>query len=102
MRALSVLDQGLLLLEQEMKRAGRTQFEVLGPLLSIEGTTVRAPAGTGPGLEPVAARRAHAVRRRYQGLLVRVVSDSVGSAEEAGKELETLSKALSGESGDSR
>ncbi len=103
--ALSVLDQGLLLLEQEMKRSGDgRRFEVLGPLLSIEGDDrPRAELARELGLEPVALRVALLrFRRRYQELLVRVVSDSVGSADEAGRELETLSKALSGESGDSR
>lgn len=103
--ALSVLDQGLLLLEQEMKRSGDgRRFEVLGPLLSIEGDDrPRAELARELGLEPVALRVAlMRFRRRYQELLVRVVSDSVVSADEAGKELETLSKALSGESGDSR
>ena len=101
--ALSVLDQGLLLLEQEMKRSGDTRtFEVLGPLLSIQGDDrPREQLARELGMKPVALRvTLMRLRRRYRELLVQVVTDSVGSAEEAGQELELLSAALSGESRD--
>ena len=103
--ALSVLDQGLLLLEQEMKRSGdRRRFEVLGPQLSIGGDDrPREELARELGMKPVALRVAlMRLRRRYQELLIQVVTDSVGSAEEAGQELALLSAALSGESRDSR
>jgi hypothetical protein len=52
-------------------------------------------------MKPVALRvTLMRLRRRYRELLVQVVTDSVGSAEEAGQELELLSAALSGESRD--
>lgn len=101
--ALSVLDQGLLLLEQEMKRSGDARrFEVLGPQLSIGGDDrPREELARELGMKPVALRVAlMRLRRRYQELLIQVVTDSVGSAEEAGEELELLSAALSGESRD--
>ena len=99
--AKSVLDQGLLLLEQEMKRSGDTRrFEVLGPLLSIQGDDrPREQLARELDMKPVALRvTLMRLRRRYRELLVQVVTDSVGSAEEAGQELELLSAALSGES----
>ncbi|MGB0332484.1 MAG: sigma-70 family RNA polymerase sigma factor [Planctomycetota bacterium] len=98
--ALSVLDQGLLLLEHELRRRGDARtFEVLGPLLSIGGDVrPREELARELGMKPVALRVAlMRFRRRYQELLVQVVTDSVGSAEEAGQELELLSAALSGE-----
>ena len=101
--AKSVLDQGLLLLEQEMKRSGDTRtFEVLGPLLSIQGDDrPREQLARELDMNPVALRvTLMRLRRRYRELLVQVVTDSVGSAEEAGQELELLSAALSGESRD--
>ena len=101
--ALSVLDQGLLLLEQELKRSGDTRrFEVLGPLLSIQGDDrPREELARELDMKPVALRvTLMRLRRRYRELLVQVVTDSVGSAEEAGQELELLSAALSGESRD--
>lgn len=101
--AKSVLDQGLLLLEQEMKRGGDTRrFEVLGPLLSIQGDDrPREQLARELDMKPVALRvTLMRLRRRYRELLVQVVTDSVGSAEEAGQELELLSAALSGESRD--
>ena len=73
-----------------MKRSGDgRRFEVLGPLLSIEGDErPRAELARELGLEPVALRVAlMRFRRRYQEPLVKVVSDSVGSTDEAGREL---------------
>ena len=88
-----------------MKRSGDgRRFEVLGPQLSIGGDDrPREELARELGMKPVALRVAlMRLRRRYQELLIQVVTDSVGSAEEAGQELELLSAALSGESRDSR
>lgn len=103
--ARSVLDQARLLLEREMRAEGHgRQYEVLGPTLTPEGDErPRAELAADLGLSAVALRVAlHRMRRRYRELLVRVVSDAVDSEEDVGTELETLSRALAGESADSR
>lgn len=101
--ALSVLEQGRAALRLEMRsEKDRARFEALAPLLAPDaGDTARARAAEALGLKPVALRVAlMRLRRRYRDLLVDVVADAVGSRDEAGRELELLSRALSGESED--
>jgi RNA polymerase sigma-70 factor (ECF subfamily) len=98
-----VLDQALLLLEREMRAEGHgRQFEVLGPALTPDGDDrPRAELAAALGLSAVALRVAlHRMRRRYRELIVRVVADAVDDPDEVGTELETLSRALAGESAD--
>lgn len=92
-----VLRQGLVLLEQELRRDGKgRQFEVLGPTLSPEGDDrPREELARALGLSSVALRvTLHRLRSRYRELLIQIVADSLGDRREADEELRALARAL--------
>lgn len=92
-----VLRQGLVLLEQELRRDGKGRhFEVLAPTLSPEGADrPREELARELGLSSVALRvTLHRLRSRYRELLIQIVADSLGDRREADEELRALARAL--------
>lgn len=95
--ALETLSMARLLLEQEMRGAGRGHvFDALGGhLAEDDGARPRAEIESELGLSAVALRvTLHRMRSRYRELLVQVVADSLGERSAVGEELEALARAL--------
>ena len=97
--ALTMLQRTLTSLAEEMADEGRgEQFNHLAPFLT-EGTeygTLESTAGT-LGITPAALRVAiHRLRHRYRAALIRELSQTLTSREDAGAELAALKAALRG------